>query len=555
MRKRKITRYFSQAVGGLFRNPRGILIWMIIFIPFNMMIPNLEPIEIFSTTLYSQPIIFLLRMLSLLGSIVIIRMAVAIILSRIMKDSSLVQRTESVPMQDTPEFPAAGLPELIKFNQRDYSLKDNHHLLVWSKAIDHAKSVFKLVVLRDIAASLLYLLIPIPFLLILPNILKYKFFGEDAYLHSIVGIGVVILTLILVGLRFLFHFKQFNPYDIKFNRRWEHPYIWVIRSTLTYISQPQPAIIMLIWILISMIFAVNGALIYLFIYVVPIAGHLVLLRFFQPKEDKNIKLLILRTFQIRENTTFTFDKLARFWKHIGNMFSVVDTSYLLFTYSLSTIRFLVYATLLQSVLLLLPWYGFLSAVFLIITFEYIKINRSAIRSNDDFLMRLKRFENQPRKRADLTFRNMFSINHGNTWRSTVAELVKRTDVVMMDLRGFSEHKKGCEYEINYLVDHIPIERVVFLISDEDLGNLDLIRHSIHEQWQTQRTDSPNRYLEQPQIRLYVASDEAEWDVDRFFSHLFWAAKHARSLTADEQEVIREIEMIQEMVREKEAQTN
>lgn len=54
--------------------------------------------------------------------------------------------------------------------------------------------------------------------------------------------------------------------------------------------------------------------------------------------------------------------------------------------------------------------------------------------------------------------------HDNTWKLTVTEYARRSNVILMDLRGFSEERMGCKYEVDFLFDHVPISKLVFLVN-------------------------------------------------------------------------------------------
>jgi len=51
----------------------------------------------------------------------------------------------------------------------------------------------------------------------------------------------------------------------------------------------------------------------------------------------------------------------------------------------------------------------------------------------------------------------------NTWRATVAELMQRADVVLMDLRGITGERKGCEFELEQLALRVAPQRVVLVV--------------------------------------------------------------------------------------------
>ncbi len=51
----------------------------------------------------------------------------------------------------------------------------------------------------------------------------------------------------------------------------------------------------------------------------------------------------------------------------------------------------------------------------------------------------------------------------DTWQATVVELIARADAVVMDLRGFSAERRGCEFELRELGARIAPERVVLIV--------------------------------------------------------------------------------------------
>jgi hypothetical protein len=72
----------------------------------------------------------------------------------------------------------------------------------------------------------------------------------------------------------------------------------------------------------------------------------------------------------------------------------------------------------------------------------------------------------------------------------LSRLAKDSDVILMDLRKFSQINAGCVFEINELVNYVSLKRVVFVIvktTDESF-----LRASIENAWASLNIDSPNR---------------------------------------------------------------
>jgi nucleoside 2-deoxyribosyltransferase len=48
---------------------------------------------------------------------------------------------------------------------------------------------------------------------------------------------------------------------------------------------------------------------------------------------------------------------------------------------------------------------------------------------------------------------------------TLEALLARSDIVLMDLRGFSRANRGCVFELQKLVNHGKLERTLFVLDD------------------------------------------------------------------------------------------
>jgi hypothetical protein len=69
----------------------------------------------------------------------------------------------------------------------------------------------------------------------------------------------------------------------------------------------------------------------------------------------------------------------------------------------------------------------------------------------------------------------------DTWRAAVQALIDTTDVVLMDLRGFSNVNSGCAFELEQLVARLPPEKIV-LVYDRTT-DLPLLGKFLSDGWQ------------------------------------------------------------------------
>ncbi len=102
-------------------------------------------------------------------------------------------------------------------------------------------------------------------------------------------------------------------------------------------------------------------------------------------------------------------------------------------------------------------------------------------------------------------------------KPAVASLLPRSHAVLMDLRGFSSERRGCEYELRLLIDRFPIDRML-LITDQG-SDRDALFALLGELWSKMSADSPNRALPAPVLAAYAPGVEDPGDVDRVLALL------------------------------------
>jgi len=79
-------------------------------------------------------------------------------------------------------------------------------------------------------------------------------------------------------------------------------------------------------------------------------------------------------------------------------------------------------------------------------------------------------------------------------------LARDSDAVLMDLRGFLPDNQGCVFEINELLNVMPLDRVVFVV--DATTDLAFLRETFAAGWAALAADSPNRDLAEPRVLLF-----------------------------------------------------
>lgn len=151
--------------------------------------------------------------------------------------------------------------------------------------------------------------------------------------------------------------------------------------------------------------------------------------------DRGPRLLLLRSFSIGKDAERLFDALEKHWRRVGSIQMIAGID--LAARSVEPHEFL----------------EFLSG----------RLARRFIDGPREFSERLAVLDTRPDR--DLRFRVNDFFCYDDTWKMVFGELARRSDAVLMDLRGFTRQNSGCVFEIRELARLVPLERVVFVVDD------------------------------------------------------------------------------------------
>jgi hypothetical protein len=210
--------------------------------------------------------------------------------------------------------------------------------------------------------------------------------------------------------------------------------------------------------------------------------------------EKSPRLLLLRVFSLGRRSERLFDALATHWRHVGSIQLIAGPD--LATTTVEPHEFL----------------DFLSR----------RLARRFIDGRETLERRLS--ETDPYPDEDGRFRVNDFFCHDDTWRMVLSELADRSDAVLMDLRGFSPQNAGCVFEIEELVNDVPLGRVVFVI--DDTTDEEFLRQTVQRSWDRMRPDSPNRSFSAGQLRFFRLTRSGSGDLRHLLRALCGAAKAA-----------------------------
>ncbi len=204
------------------------------------------------------------------------------------------------------------------------------------------------------------------------------------------------------------------------------------------------------------------------------------------------RLLLLRTFGRADEPEYLLDALDDTWRRIG----VVD---LLAGSDVAS------RTLRSSML------------------EAFLLRRSAdqfLKTDEEVDKRLSRLRSEVEGDARYPVNGVFC--YTSVWRRAFTWLAKDAAVVLMDLRGFTSDNKGCIWELDYLVRHMPLRRILLLV-DDDPKQRALVEQEARVAWRYLPQDSPNTSDQKPELNYLTYHRRSAADRQKLFRLLLRAA--------------------------------
>jgi hypothetical protein len=111
--------------------------------------------------------------------------------------------------------------------------------------------------------------------------------------------------------------------------------------------------------------------------------------------------------------------------------------------------------------------------------------------------------------------------YDSVWKQACIRLIQDAAVVLMDLRGFTSESEGCAWELDYLVKHTPLRRILLLV--DGATEIPALTKAAQEAWAHLPLASPNANSQRPEIKFLIYDSRREADGHRLFSLLLEAA--------------------------------
>jgi hypothetical protein len=189
-----------------------------------------------------------------------------------------------------------------------------------------------------------------------------------------------------------------------------------------------------------------------------------------PAPRRKLNLLMLRVFSLGKRSERLFDGLAMHWRYMGNIRLITGPD--LATTTMEPHEFL----------------EFLSG----------RLTRQFIDSAQTLERRISNMDLVSDYDGQFRVNDFFC--YADTWQLVLGRLVEASDVVLMDVRGFSPRNAGCIFEISELINVMPLGQVLFIID----GTTDetFLRQTIEQAWNHMKPTSPNRGATSGLLRMF-----------------------------------------------------
>ena len=155
-----------------------------------------------------------------------------------------------------------------------------------------------------------------------------------------------------------------------------------------------------------------------------------------------------------------------------------------------------------------------------------RTDRLFLNTAEEVEQRLSRLDSRLEGDARFPLNELYC--RGDTWQLAVKRLAPTSDVILMDLRGFTRNRLGCVYELTEVIRLVALERIVILTNGET--DAPAVEEVANQAWAQLPADSPNLAHANPSLAVLRCSGRCE-DGRAVVSLLYGASRVERDAAA------------------------
>lgn len=143
------------------------------------------------------------------------------------------------------------------------------------------------------------------------------------------------------------------------------------------------------------------------------------------------------------------------------------------------------------------------------------LEKQYIKNDLDLARKMLTMDTKPDPDGRYRINEYFCYN--NIWKETLKTLLPYSNVIIMDLRSFSESKKGCIYEIKQLLYQVPLSRILFVIDHST--NFNFLQATLINLHRSLPPSSPNSKKDTGKVQLFQVKKGGTKEVQKLGTYL------------------------------------
>ena len=135
-----------------------------------------------------------------------------------------------------------------------------------------------------------------------------------------------------------------------------------------------------------------------------------------------------------------------------------------------------------------------------------------------------------------TYQNVSVLCSNSIWKFALSEFIKNKDLVLMSLCGFTSENKGCEFELNKLINEVPTEKFILII--DETTDKSFLEKTLRLEWKKMLKTSPNLRNAPSAIVMYQMQQKKSERNFKDDKSIFTSIKEYRIAAADSRAIIK-----------------
>lgn len=146
--------------------------------------------------------------------------------------------------------------------------------------------------------------------------------------------------------------------------------------------------------------------------------------------------------------------------------------------------------------------------------------------------RLIEFREKTKQSPEYRFKTL--ICGDNSWQFALHSLIDDADLVVMHLSNFSPNNQGCIYELEQLINRVPVENF-FLLVDRHSTDYNFLLEKLQELWKKMNSSSPNQKRQSQGIQIIFLEHAVKIpaEVEAIYANMQALQQDAMNVLTDE----------------------